>query len=103
MASDAVTLHRRALRIEWFTVSWNVVEAGVRVAEDVGLDFFGFGEHHTRSMPTPSTASMSGSSWLPTGAQRVRHTLGGQLNPTVTEGQNGPAAGPAPGREDLAA
>ena len=28
----------------------NVLEA-VHLAEEVGLDFFGFGEHHTRSMP----------------------------------------------------
>jgi alkanesulfonate monooxygenase SsuD/methylene tetrahydromethanopterin reductase-like flavin-dependent oxidoreductase (luciferase family) len=27
-----------------------VLEA-VRLAEEVGLHFFGFGEHHTRSMP----------------------------------------------------
>jgi len=30
----------------------------VRVAEDVGLDFFGFGEHHTGSMPISSPTSM---------------------------------------------
>lgn len=30
----------------------------VRLADEVGLDFFGFGEHHTRSMP-PSTCSTS--------------------------------------------
>ena len=35
MASDAVTLHRRALRLEWFTVSWNVVEAGVAISAGV--------------------------------------------------------------------
>ena len=28
----------------------NVLEA-VHLAEEVALDFFGFGEHHTRSMP----------------------------------------------------
>src|SRR3954447_2575493 len=27
---------------------------GVHLAEDVGLDFFGFDEHHTRSMPLSS-------------------------------------------------
>jgi len=27
------------------------------VAEEVGLDFFGFGEHHTRSMPLASPTS----------------------------------------------
>jgi alkanesulfonate monooxygenase SsuD/methylene tetrahydromethanopterin reductase-like flavin-dependent oxidoreductase (luciferase family) len=35
----------------------NVLEA-VRLAEDVGLDFFGFGEHHTRSMPLSSPTSL---------------------------------------------
>src|SRR3954454_24231187 len=35
----------------------NVLDA-VRLAEDVGLDFFGFGEHHTRSMPLSSPTSL---------------------------------------------
>ncbi|HYC61029.1 MAG TPA: hypothetical protein VEK79_15820 [Thermoanaerobaculia bacterium] len=35
----------------------NLIKA-VRVAEDVGLDFFGFGEHHTRSMPVSSPTSL---------------------------------------------
>jgi alkanesulfonate monooxygenase SsuD/methylene tetrahydromethanopterin reductase-like flavin-dependent oxidoreductase (luciferase family) len=35
----------------------DVLEA-VRVAEEVGLDFFGFGEHHTRSMPMSSPTSL---------------------------------------------
>src|SRR3954447_19704979 len=35
----------------------DVLEA-VRLAEDVGLDFFGFGEHHTRSMPLSSPTSL---------------------------------------------
>jgi alkanesulfonate monooxygenase SsuD/methylene tetrahydromethanopterin reductase-like flavin-dependent oxidoreductase (luciferase family) len=30
----------------------------VHVAEEVGLDFFGFGEHHTRSMPVSSPTSL---------------------------------------------
>lgn len=30
----------------------------VHVAEGVGLDFFGFGEHHTRSMPVSSPTSL---------------------------------------------
>ena len=34
----------------------DVLEA-VLVAEEVGLDFFGFGEHHTRSMPLSSPTS----------------------------------------------
>jgi alkanesulfonate monooxygenase SsuD/methylene tetrahydromethanopterin reductase-like flavin-dependent oxidoreductase (luciferase family) len=35
----------------------DVLEA-VRLAEDVGLDFFGFGEHHTPSMPLSSPTSL---------------------------------------------
>lgn len=35
----------------------NVLEA-VQVAEDAGLDFFGFGEHHTASMPLSSPAAL---------------------------------------------
>src|SRR3954451_9960989 len=30
----------------------------VHLAEEVGLDFFGFGEHHTRSMPVSSPTSL---------------------------------------------
>jgi alkanesulfonate monooxygenase SsuD/methylene tetrahydromethanopterin reductase-like flavin-dependent oxidoreductase (luciferase family) len=35
----------------------DVLEA-VHVAEEVGLDFFGFGEHHTRSMPLSSPTAL---------------------------------------------
>jgi alkanesulfonate monooxygenase SsuD/methylene tetrahydromethanopterin reductase-like flavin-dependent oxidoreductase (luciferase family) len=35
----------------------NALEAA-RLADDVGLDFFGFGEHHTASMPLSSPTSM---------------------------------------------
>ena len=34
-ASRAETLHRRALRLEWFTVLWNVIEAGVAIVAGV--------------------------------------------------------------------
>jgi alkanesulfonate monooxygenase SsuD/methylene tetrahydromethanopterin reductase-like flavin-dependent oxidoreductase (luciferase family) len=30
----------------------------VHMAEEVGLDFFGFGEHHTRSMPLSSPTAL---------------------------------------------
>jgi len=30
-AADVERLHRRAVRLEWFTVSWNVIEAGVAI------------------------------------------------------------------------
>jgi alkanesulfonate monooxygenase SsuD/methylene tetrahydromethanopterin reductase-like flavin-dependent oxidoreductase (luciferase family) len=35
----------------------NVLEA-VKLAEEVGLDYFGFGEHHTGSMPVSSPTSL---------------------------------------------
>src|SRR5215210_8177630 len=35
----------------------DVLEA-VRLAEEVGLSFFGFGEHHTRGMPLSSPTSL---------------------------------------------
>src|SRR3954463_6529595 len=35
----------------------DVLEA-VHVAEQVGLDFFGFGEHHTQSMPLSSPTAL---------------------------------------------
>lgn len=35
----------------------DVLEA-VHLAEEVGLDFFGFGEHHTASMPLSSPTAM---------------------------------------------
>jgi divalent metal cation (Fe/Co/Zn/Cd) transporter len=31
LGSDAAVLHRRALRLEWVTISWNVVEAAVAI------------------------------------------------------------------------
>jgi alkanesulfonate monooxygenase SsuD/methylene tetrahydromethanopterin reductase-like flavin-dependent oxidoreductase (luciferase family) len=40
----------------------DVLEA-VKLAEEVGLDFFGVGEHHTRSTPPPPRPA--GSSWAP--------------------------------------
>ena len=37
----------------------NLLEA-VRVADEVGLDYFGVGEHHTRQMPASSAATVLG-------------------------------------------
>lgn len=31
---------------------------GVRLADEVGLDFFGFGEHHSRSMPVSAPVTL---------------------------------------------
>jgi alkanesulfonate monooxygenase SsuD/methylene tetrahydromethanopterin reductase-like flavin-dependent oxidoreductase (luciferase family) len=35
----------------------NALQA-IRLADEAGLDFFGFGEHHTRSMPISSPTSI---------------------------------------------
>ena len=53
----------------------DVLEA-VHVAEEVGLDFFGFGEHHTRSMPLSSPTA------LVNAAAASTHRIG--LGTTVT-------------------
>jgi alkanesulfonate monooxygenase SsuD/methylene tetrahydromethanopterin reductase-like flavin-dependent oxidoreductase (luciferase family) len=53
----------------------DVLEA-VHVAEQAGLDFFGFGEHHTRSMPMSSPTSLVTAAAAST--QRIR------LGTTVT-------------------
>jgi alkanesulfonate monooxygenase SsuD/methylene tetrahydromethanopterin reductase-like flavin-dependent oxidoreductase (luciferase family) len=82
----------------------DVLEA-VRVAEEVGLDFFGFGEHHTRSMPLSSPTS------LVNAAAAVTHQIG--LGTTVTVlstedpiriyEQLATAASIAPGRVEIVA
>jgi alkanesulfonate monooxygenase SsuD/methylene tetrahydromethanopterin reductase-like flavin-dependent oxidoreductase (luciferase family) len=77
----------------------------VRVAEEVGLDFFGFGEHHTRSMPLSSPTA------LVNAAAASTHTI--KLGTTVTVlstdepirvfEQLATAAAIAPGRIDVVA
>jgi alkanesulfonate monooxygenase SsuD/methylene tetrahydromethanopterin reductase-like flavin-dependent oxidoreductase (luciferase family) len=82
----------------------NVLEA-LRVAEEVGLDFFGFGEHHTNSMPQSSPTS------LVNAAAALTHRI--KLGTTVTVlstdepirvfQQLATAAAIAPGRIDVVA
>ena len=82
----------------------NVLES-VKLAEDVGLDVFGFGEHHTRSMPVSSPTS------LVNAAAAATHRI--KLGTTVTVlstdepirvfQQLATAAAIAPGRIDLVA
>ena len=77
----------------------------VGVAEEVGLDFFGFGEHHTRSMPLSSPTA------LVSAAAASTHDI--KLGTTVTVlstdepirvfEQLATAAAIAPGRIDLVA
>jgi alkanesulfonate monooxygenase SsuD/methylene tetrahydromethanopterin reductase-like flavin-dependent oxidoreductase (luciferase family) len=76
----------------------DVLEA-VQLAEEVGLDFFGFGEHHTRSMPLSSPTSL-----LNAAASTRRIGLGTAVNVLSTDEpirvfeQLATAAAVAPGR-----
>src|SRR4051794_21766309 len=82
----------------------DVLEA-VRVAEEVGLDFFGFGEHHTQSMPMSSPTSLVNAA----AASTQRIGLGTTVTVLSTEEpirvyeQLATAAAIAPGRVELVA
>ncbi|WP_404477996.1 LLM class flavin-dependent oxidoreductase [Novosphingobium sp. BL-52-GroH] len=82
----------------------DVLEA-VHVAEAVGLDFFGFGEHHTRSMPLSSPTSLVNAA----AASTSRIGLGTTVSVLSTDDpvrvfqQMATAAAIAPGRIDLVA
>lgn len=77
----------------------------VRLAEDVGLDFFGFGEHHTPSMPQSSPTSMVTAA----AAQTTRIGLGTTVTVLSTDDpirvfqQLATAAAIAPGRVEAVA
>ena len=51
----------------------------IHLAEEVGLDYFGVGEHHTREMPISSPASIlnaaARSGWNPRFTSRTRRKL----------------------------
>ena len=82
----------------------NALEA-VQLAESVGLDFFGFGEHHTGSMPISSPTSLVNAA----AASTSRIKLGTAVSVLSTEEpirlfqQLATAAAIAPGRIDLVA
>jgi alkanesulfonate monooxygenase SsuD/methylene tetrahydromethanopterin reductase-like flavin-dependent oxidoreductase (luciferase family) len=82
----------------------NALEA-LRVAEEVGLDFFGFGEHHTRSMPVSSPTSLV----VAAAASTERIKLGTTVSVLSTDEpirvfqQLATAAAIAPGRIDVVA
>lgn len=82
----------------------NALEA-VRLADDVGLDFFGFGEHHTRSMPVSSPTSLINAA----AASTRRIKLGTTVTVLSTDEpirvfqQLATAAAIAPGRIDIVA
>jgi hypothetical protein len=82
----------------------NVLEA-VRVAEQAGLDFFGFGEHHTPSMPLSSPTSLANAA----AASTQRIGLGTTVTVLSTDDplrvlqQLATAAAIAPGRVEVVA
>src|SRR3954468_21201410 len=77
----------------------------VRVAEEVGLGFFGFGEHHTRSMPVSSPTSLV----IAAAASTSRIILGATVSVLSTDDpirvfqQLATAAAIAPGRVEVVA
>lgn len=82
----------------------NVLEA-VHVAEDVGLDFFGFGEHHTASMPLSSPTALVNAAAASTHHIKLGTTVTvlSTDEPIRVYQQLATAAAIAPGRIDLVA
>lgn len=82
----------------------NALEA-VKLAEEVGLDFFGFGEHHTRSMPISSPTSLVNAAAASTSRIKLGTTVSvlSTDDPIRVFQQLATAAAIAPGRIDLVA
>src|SRR3954465_3245637 len=77
----------------------------VRVAEQAGLDFFGFGEHHTRSMPVSSPTSLVVAAAASTRTIKLGATVSvlSTDEPIRVFQQLATAAALAPGRIDVVA
>src|SRR5215212_1402688 len=77
----------------------------VHLAEEVGLDFFGFGEHHTRSMPVSSPTSLVIAAAASTRAIKLGTTVSvlSTDEPIRVFQQLATAAALAPGRIDVVA
>lgn len=82
----------------------DVLEA-VKLAEDVGLDFFGVGEHHTRSMPLSSPTSLVTAAAASTGRVKLGTTVSvlSTDEPLRVFQQLATAAAIAPGRIEVVA
>src|SRR5256714_10635261 len=82
----------------------NALEA-VQMAEEVGLDFFGFGEHHTRSMPVSSPTSLVTAAAASTGKIKLGTTVSvlSTDEPIRVFQQLATAAAIAPARIDVVA
>src|SRR3954462_14213824 len=77
----------------------------VHLAEEVGLDFFGFGEHHTRSMPLSSPTSLVNAAAASTHEIKLGTTVTvlSTDEPIRVFEQLATAAAIAPGRIDVVA
>jgi alkanesulfonate monooxygenase SsuD/methylene tetrahydromethanopterin reductase-like flavin-dependent oxidoreductase (luciferase family) len=77
----------------------------VHLAEEVGLDFFGFGEHHTRSMPVSSPTSLINAAAASTRRIKIGATVSvlSTDEPIRVFQQLATAAAIAPGRVELVA
>jgi len=82
----------------------NILEA-VKLAEDVGLDFFGFGEHHTASMPVSSPTSLVNAAASSTNRIKLATTVSvlSTDDPIRVYQQLATAAAIAPGRIEAVA
>jgi alkanesulfonate monooxygenase SsuD/methylene tetrahydromethanopterin reductase-like flavin-dependent oxidoreductase (luciferase family) len=77
----------------------------VRLAEEVGLDYFGFGEHHTQSMPVSSPTSLVNAAAASTSKIKLGTTVSvlSTDEPIRVYQQLATAASIAPGRIDMVA
>jgi alkanesulfonate monooxygenase SsuD/methylene tetrahydromethanopterin reductase-like flavin-dependent oxidoreductase (luciferase family) len=82
----------------------NVLEAA-KLAEEVGLDYFGFGEHHTGSMPLSSPTSLVNAAAALTSKIKLGTTVSvlSTDEPIRVYQQLATAAAIAPGRIDMVA
>ena len=76
---------------------------GVRLADEVGLDFFGFGEHHTRSMPVSATVTLLAAAGAATSRIRLGSAVSvlGTDDPVRVYQQAATASAVSAGRVDL--
>ena len=76
---------------------------GVRLADDVGLDFFGFGEHHTLSMPVSAPVTLLAAAGAATSQIRLGSTVSvlGTDDPVRVYQQAAIASAVSGGRIDL--
>jgi alkanesulfonate monooxygenase SsuD/methylene tetrahydromethanopterin reductase-like flavin-dependent oxidoreductase (luciferase family) len=76
---------------------------GVRLADEVGLDFFGFGEHHTVSMPVSAPVTLLAAAGAVTSRIRLGTTVSvlGTDDPVRVYQQAATASAVSGGRVDL--